>query len=162
MDRARGRSFLKVSAAQDFPARRGPGHRILARIAQLCHVRFDAGPQTAGARDDTGTQFRNVGLAGLSGYRHRKYPLIAGWRQLGQMRFDAGLDPAFAGLNAGAQCLDIAGARLAPACCATAAEPDSSSAVNITSPYRIPAILGSSVKFKKGLRKPAAAIERRR
>ena len=29
------------------------------------------------------------------------------------MRFYAGLDPAFAGLNAGAQCLDIAGARLA-------------------------------------------------
>src|ERR1700722_3746495 len=32
-----------------------------------------------------------------------------------------------------------------PACCATAAEPDSSSAVNITSPDRIPVILGSSV-----------------
>jgi hypothetical protein len=26
------------------------------------------------------------------------------------MRFYAGLDPAFAGLNAGAECLDIAGA----------------------------------------------------
>jgi hypothetical protein len=37
-----------------------------------------------------------------------------------------------------------------PACCATAAEPDSSSAVNITSPDRIPVILGSSVKFRKG------------
>src|ERR1700689_4934378 len=35
-----------------------------------------------------------------------------------------------------------------PACCATAAEPDSSIAVNITSPDRIPVILGSSAKFR--------------
>src|ERR1700722_4307723 len=53
-----------------------------------------------------------------------------------------------------------------PACCATAAEPDSSSAVNITSPDRIPVILGSSVKLRKGgsgsIRKPAAAPERLR
>jgi hypothetical protein len=33
------------------------------------------------------------------------------------MRFYAGLDPAFAGLNAGAQCLDIAGAGLARLLC---------------------------------------------
>src|SRR6516165_9835515 len=37
-----------------------------------------------------------------------------------------------------------------PACCATATEPDSSSAVNITSPDRVPAILNSSMRFKKG------------
>src|SRR3974377_567401 len=37
-----------------------------------------------------------------------------------------------------------------PACCATATEPDSSSAVNITSPDRIPDILNSSMRFKKG------------
>src|SRR5471030_2253949 len=45
-----------------------------------------------------------------------------------------------------------------PACCATAAEPDSSSAVNITSQDRIPVILDSSVKFRKrgsgSIRKP--------
>src|ERR1700732_376767 len=37
-----------------------------------------------------------------------------------------------------------------PACVATATEPDSSRAVDITSPDRITAILGSSVRFKKG------------
>jgi hypothetical protein len=36
-----------------------------------------------------------------------------------------------------------------PAYCATATEPDSSSVVNITSPDRIPAILGSS-EIQKG------------
>jgi len=55
--------FLEIPAAKDFLARRGPGHRILAGIAHLCHVRFYAG-----------------------------------------------LDPVFAGLNAGAELLDIAGA----------------------------------------------------
>jgi hypothetical protein len=102
--------FLKIPAAQDFLARRGLGHRILARITHLCHVRFYAGSDTAGARHNTGTQLRNIGLAHLSGYRHREYAVLAGWRQAGQMRFYADLDPAFAGLNAGAQCLDIAGA----------------------------------------------------
>jgi hypothetical protein len=76
---------LKILVPQDFPACRGSGHRILARIAHLCHVRFYAG-----------------------------------------------LDPAFAGLNAGAQFLDIVGAGF-PAC-ATAAEPDSSSAVSYDKP----------------------------
>jgi hypothetical protein len=33
------------------------------------------------------------------------------------MRFYAGLDPAFAGLKAGAQCLDIGGAGLARLLC---------------------------------------------
>jgi hypothetical protein len=37
-----------------------------------------------------------------------------------------------------------------PACCATATEPDSSSAVNMTSPDRILAILDSPVRFKRG------------
>jgi hypothetical protein len=58
------------------------------------------------------------------------------------MRFYASFDPAFAGLNAGAQRLDIAGAGLACRC-ATATEPDSSSAVNIICPDRIPVILDS-------------------
>ena len=59
-------------------------------------------------------QFRNIGLAHLSGHRQREHAILAGGRQLRQMRFYAGLDPAFAGLNAGAQCLDIAGAVCPP------------------------------------------------
>src|SRR5215470_15326889 len=130
---------LKILAPQDFPACRGSGHRILARIAHLCHVRFYAGSDAAGTRLNTATQFRNIGLAHLSGHRHCEHDVLAGWRQLGQMRFYAGLDPAFARLNAGAQFLDIGGAGLTRF--ATAAEPDSSSAVSMTNPDRIPATL---------------------
>ena len=119
---------LEIPAPEDFPARHSPGHRIPARITHLCHVRFYAGSDTTSTRHNTGTQFRNIGLAHLSGHRHRKHAVLAGWRQVGQMRFYAGLDPTIAGLNASTQCLDIAGAG---ACCATATEHDSSSAVNI-------------------------------
>jgi hypothetical protein len=88
---ARAIIILKIPAPQDFLARRGLGHRIPARIAHLCHVRFYAGSDTAGARHNTGTQFRNIGLAHLSGHRHREHAVLAGWRQVGQMRFYAGL-----------------------------------------------------------------------
>ena len=71
-------------------------------------MRFDAGPDAAGARHNTGTQFRDIGLAALSGHRNRVHAPLAAFRQLGQMRFDAGLDPAFAGRDAGAKFLDIA------------------------------------------------------
>ena len=139
--------LLKISASQNFLARGGLGHRILARIAHFCHVRFYAGSDTAGSWHNTGTQVRNVGLAHLSGHRHREHAVLAGWRQVGQMRFYAAFDPAFTVLNADAQCLDIARAGLA---CARTTESDSSSAVIITSPDRIPAILVSSVRSKKG------------
>jgi len=114
---ARATIILKIPAPQDFLARRGLGHRIPARIAHLGHVRFYAGSDTAGARHNTSTEFRNIGLAHLSGHRDREHTVLAGWRQVGQMRSYAGLDPAFAGLNAGAQCLDIAGAGLACLLC---------------------------------------------
>src|SRR6516165_9284395 len=114
---ARATTILKISAPQDLLARRGLGHRIPARIAHVCHVRFYAGSDTAGARLNTGTQFRNVGLAHLSGHRHREQAVLTGWRKVFQMRFYAGLDPAFAGLNAGTQRLDIAGAGLACLLC---------------------------------------------
>jgi hypothetical protein len=80
----------KTSTVQYSIGRRGatgPG----PRIAHLCHVRFCAGSDTAGARHNTGTQFRNIGLAHLSGHRHREHAVLAGWRQVGQMRFYAGL-----------------------------------------------------------------------
>src|SRR6476660_1129413 len=44
-----------------------------------------------------------------------------------------------------------------PACCATATEPDSSSAVNIICPDRIPAILDSSMRFKEGFANPGGS-----
>ena len=97
---ARATIMLEIPAPQGFLARRGLGHRIPARIAHLCHVRFYAGSDTAGARHNTSTQFRNIGLAYLSGHRHREHAILASWRQLGQMRFYAGLDPAFAGFQA--------------------------------------------------------------
>jgi hypothetical protein len=109
-DMVGARRFLKILAAEEFPARRGLGHRILARIAHLCHVRFYAGSYSASARHNTGTQFRNIALAHLSGHRHREQAVLAGRRQLAQMRFYAGLDPAFAGLDVGAEFLDVAGA----------------------------------------------------
>jgi hypothetical protein len=134
--RAPGTTIILEIAAQDFPARPGPGHRVPARIAHLCHVRFDAGSEATGARHNTGTQFLKIGLAHLSGYRHREHAVLAGWRQLGQMRFYAGLDPAFAGR------------------------------INITSPDRLAAILDSSMRFQKRrmgyIRKPASSPERRR
>src|SRR6516225_5938767 len=108
---------LKIPAPEDLLARRGLGHRIPARIADVCHVRFYAGSDTAGARLNTRTQFRDVGLAHLSGHRHREQAVLTGWRKVVQMRFYAGLDPAFAGLNAGTQCLDVAGAGLACLLC---------------------------------------------
>jgi hypothetical protein len=72
-------------------------------------MRFDAGSDTASARHNTGTQVRYISLAHLSGHRHREHAVIAGWRQVGQMRMYASLDPASTGLNAGTKCLDIAG-----------------------------------------------------
>src|SRR5437868_15162631 len=47
-----------------------------------------------------------------------------------------------------------------PACCATATESDSSSAANITSPDRIPAILDSS-EIQKGLLLATSALPSR-
>src|SRR5262245_36181643 len=96
-------TLLKILMPQNFPASLGPGHRILARIAHLCHVRSYAGSDAASTWRNTATQFRNIGLAHLSGHGHCEHDVLAGWRQLGQMRFYAGLDPAFAGLNAGAE-----------------------------------------------------------
>src|SRR6202035_5030136 len=59
----------------------------------------------------------------------------------------------------------ISPAQGAPVSCATAAEPDSSSAVNITSPDRIPVILNSPIRSKdllRYIRNPALAPERAR
>ena len=67
----------------------------------------------AGARHNSGAQLRNVALAHLSGDGHREQAFLAGFRQAGQIRFDAGLDPAITGLNAGAQLFDVAGAGIA-------------------------------------------------
>jgi len=68
-----------------------PGTSHPCKDRYRCHVRSYAGSDTAGAWHNTATEVRHIGL----------------------VRFHAGLGPAFAGLNAGAQCLDIAGARLA-------------------------------------------------
>jgi hypothetical protein len=64
---AHAKIILKIPAPKEFLARRGLGHRIPARIAHLCHVRFYAGSDTAGARLNTGNgshsrhlQSRNV------------------------------------------------------------------------------------------------------
>jgi hypothetical protein len=98
---ARGQQFLQISS-EELPASRGLGHRILAGIAHLGHVRFYAGSKTAGARHNAGTEFRDIGLANFSGYRNRQQAILAGLRQVAQVRLHAGLDPAFAWLDAGA------------------------------------------------------------
>jgi hypothetical protein len=51
---ARGQQSLEIPA-QEFLARRGLGHRIPARIAHLCNMRFYTGSDTAGAGHNTGT-----------------------------------------------------------------------------------------------------------
>jgi hypothetical protein len=109
--------LLKIPPTEDFLASRGLGHRIFARIAHLRHARFDASSETAGAWYNTSTQLCKIGLTQPSGDRHREHPILAGWRQLGQMRFYAALDPAFPRLNAGAQFFDITVAWLARRLC---------------------------------------------
>ncbi|MCP3470981.1 hypothetical protein NLM33_11665 [Bradyrhizobium sp. CCGUVB1N3] len=104
---------LEVPASQKLLAGGRLGHRISARLAKLCNVRFDAFPDAAGTGRNTGTQFRDIGFAGLSGHSHREQAVLAGLRHIVQMRLYASLDPALTGSNARAQRLDVTGARRA-------------------------------------------------